>query len=266
MISFTSFCILTIWFALTYWLIVSPPTGYCQAYCNELIYSSGSISENGEKALYKLEKHFEKFNELSSLYGRYFNVSDNKINSALQDAYLWFIIYRLIGDEDLTEQDKMFIRENYFGFNRLDKYNELRMATMRIAAFLPKRLHTMLGIKQTYEAKISNYGIKKYYSEKKRLENQNKEVILLSSRLSQDNKYLLYDKIAYGEKYATISKTNEVTLTTQSSMDRLPSFLHSASNWTGPISLAVFVNETNEYCSFKSKYPETHPRSPSPQN
>ncbi|XP_065205600.1 beta-1,4-glucuronyltransferase 1-like [Planococcus citri] len=251
LIPFVFLSIFMIWFTITFLIIVNPPTSHCNAYCDKRQFDLSTANENGEKALYKLEKHFEKFNELTSLFGRYFNASPDRINFALQDASLWFIVYYMIEDDDITEQDKIFIKKNYFEYLRPEKYAEIKTATMRITSFIPKSLHQMLGIKQSYESKISNYGIAKYYAEKKRLEEPNQEVILSSSRTSPNDKYLMYDKVAYGEKYAVISKISEVTLTTQSSLDRLTSFGFSASKWTGPISLAVYVNEPNEYCAFK---------------
>ena len=53
--------------------------------------------------------------------------------------------------------------------------------------------------------------------------------------------FVIYDHAVVGPKFSLLSATLGVTLSTQTSVDRLHWLPHSAKTWSGPISVAVFV-------------------------
>lgn len=78
--------------------------------------------------------------------------------------------------------------------------------------------------------------------------------LLCPARTSVDGRYLLYDSVITGSEFVQLSQMNKVTVTTQTSIDRLPTFLDSYQYWKGPISLAIFLRGPMEYFVFLCKY------------
>lgn len=76
--------------------------------------------------------------------------------------------------------------------------------------------------------------------------------LLCPARTSVDGRYLLYDSLITGSEFVQQSQMNKVTVTTQTSMDRLPTFVDSYRYWKGPISLAIFLRGPMEYFVFLS--------------
>lgn len=73
-------------------------------------------------------------------------------------------------------------------------------------------------------------------------------------RLSADNQFLLYDSLIDGPDFEQLTNTHKVTIATQTSMDRLFTFIESYERWTGPISAAVFLNGPLEYFLLRCEY------------
>lgn len=73
-------------------------------------------------------------------------------------------------------------------------------------------------------------------------------------RLSADNQFLLYDSLIDGPDFEQLTHSHKVTIATQTSMDRLFTFIDSYEHWTGPISVAVFLNGPLEYFLLRCEY------------
>lgn len=73
-------------------------------------------------------------------------------------------------------------------------------------------------------------------------------------RLSADNQFLLYDSLINGPDFEQLTENHKVTIATQTSMDRLFTFIESYEHWAGPISVAVFLKGPLEYFLLKCEY------------
>lgn len=59
--------------------------------------------------------------------------------------------------------------------------------------------------------------------------------------------YKIFDFALVGEKFGKLSSESVVCLATQSSIERLYSIVQVSKHWSGPISLAVFVSDNEEF-------------------
>lgn len=72
-------------------------------------------------------------------------------------------------------------------------------------------------------------------------------------RLSIDKKFLLYDGVFEGRDFRKLLNESNVSIATQTSLQRIDSFVESFRNWIGPISLSIFLQGTGEYFLLKCK-------------
>ena len=70
---------------------------------------------------------------------------------------------------------------------------------------------------------------------------KNYSIDLELGRWDNTRRFKLHDNVFVGEKFIELSKRFDVTLATQSSLDRLHWITKSLKTWNGPVSVAVFV-------------------------
>jgi len=64
-------------------------------------------------------------------------------------------------------------------------------------------------------------------------------------RYDNSRQFKIFDNVYVGDRFIDLSKDFDVTLATQSSLDRLHWLIYVAKFWSGPISIAVFVPGTS---------------------
>lgn len=67
------------------------------------------------------------------------------------------------------------------------------------------------------------------------------------SRWDVRRMFRLYDNVIVGQKFTALSKYYNVTLATQSSLERLSSIVQVAYHWAGPISISVYAAGNEEF-------------------
>ena len=77
-------------------------------------------------------------------------------------------------------------------------------------------------------------------------------VNLTKGSLDQSGKFQIFENAYIGEDFQRLSNLYEVTLASQSSLDKLDSLSKVSETWSGPISLALFVPDIE--FDFAAKY------------
>lgn len=75
-----------------------------------------------------------------------------------------------------------------------------------------------------------------------------------TGRYDNQRLYRIFDNVFVGDRYIHLSNRYNICLATQSSIDKLDSLSEVAQHWSGPISLAVYVADDDEFSLLQGQF------------